>query len=58
MEANLLAHLILSNSLEILHSELAASLATSGVELCPVEKRHLAAGVPTEESIELQHVQV
>jgi hypothetical protein len=40
-----LDHLVLSNGLEMLHSELAARLATSGVELRLV----LAAGVPAEE---------
>jgi hypothetical protein len=49
METNPLDHLVLFNSLEILHSELTARLATSGFELRLVEKRHLAAGVPTEE---------
>jgi hypothetical protein len=47
--ANPLVHLVLSNGLEILHSELAAHLATSGVEHHLVEKRQLAAGVPAEE---------
>jgi hypothetical protein len=58
VEANPLAHLVLSNGLEMLHSELAARLATSGVEHRPVEKIHLAAGVPAEEMCKLQHVQV
>jgi hypothetical protein len=49
MEANVLDHLVLSSSLEMLHSELATHLATSGVDLHLVEKRHLAAGVPAEE---------
>jgi hypothetical protein len=49
MKANPLDHLLLSSSLEILHSEHAACLATSGVELHLFEKRHLSAGVPAEE---------
>jgi hypothetical protein len=46
--ANPLDHLVLSNGLEMLHSELAARLATSGVEL-RLEERLSAAGGPAEE---------
>jgi hypothetical protein len=42
-------HLVLSNGLEMLHSELAARLATSVLELRLDEERYLAAGVPPEE---------
>jgi hypothetical protein len=49
IKANLLNHLVLFNFLEMLHSELTPHLATSGMELHLVEKRHLTAVVPAEE---------
>jgi hypothetical protein len=44
-----LDHLVIFNGLEMFRSELAERLATSGVELRLVGKRHLVKGVPAEE---------
>jgi hypothetical protein len=49
VEANPLNHLVLSNGLEMLHSELIIHLATSRVELRLVEIRHLAVAISAEE---------
>jgi hypothetical protein len=58
MEANPLDHLVLSSGLEILHSELAAHLATNGVELRLVEKNIWVQMFHLRKGVELLHVQV
>jgi hypothetical protein len=61
VEADPLVHLVLSNGLEMLHSELAARLATSGVEVLHqvlLKKDIWLKVFQLRKGVELQHVQV
>jgi hypothetical protein len=58
VEANPLDHLVLSNGLEMLHSELAARLAPSGMELILLKKYIWMQVFQLRKGVELQHVHV
>jgi hypothetical protein len=56
VQANPLDHLDLSNGLEMLHSELAAHLVTSGVELRLLSKDIWLQVFQLRKGVELQNV--